>query len=64
MNQQEDMDVKELEKLREEIGGFLSDMQHDLNEFKERTESHMAAFRSAMNRAREIERQAGIGEEK
>lgn len=56
--------MNELEKLRKEVGGFLLDMQRDLIEFKERTESHMGAFQAAMNRAREIERQAGIGEEK
>lgn len=56
--------MNEMEKLREEIDGFLADMNHDIIEFKERTESHIEAFRFAMSRAREIERQAGIGEEK
>lgn len=57
--------MDELEKLREEIGEKYNQRCRDARaEFDRRMNVAMNDFIEAMNRAREIERQAGIGGEK
>lgn len=56
--------MNELEKLREEFEERLSVMSDDLLRFESRMQIHINAFYDRLNRAREIERQAGIGEKK
>lgn len=56
--------MNELEKLREELEQRLGKMSDDLLQFESDMSVHMHEFQNAITRAREIERQAGIGEEK